>query len=153
MEDSNSEDISSLEKEWSNILANRRVKDEMELPTAFGRTLLMTRHADQMAFFTFSELCQKHVDGIALGAPDFVALSENYSTIFLSEMTQLRRREEARRLVVLIDTLYDHQVRLFCGSECKPSEIFQVVMKHEDCKLEEKLAYARATSRLKQMTS
>ena len=143
----------AFEEPWRQALGGRPEPPPTSLTTAFGRSLEVVRHAGESARFSFDELCRRHPDGTSLGAPDFVALSEAYSTVFVSGLRPLRphEREEARRLVLLVDTLYEGQVRLYCSASCRPGDIFEAVRRHDECKLEEKLGYARAASRLRQM--
>jgi len=147
-------DSSSLEARWLETLAGQK-EEHVSLITAFGRTLEVERRAGDAARFSFDTLCQRHGDGESLGAPDFVALSEAYRTVFVSDLRPLQpsEREEARRLVLLVDTLYEAQVQLYCSASCDPGFIFKAVSQNDECKLEEKLGYARAVSRLKQMTA
>lgn len=48
----------------------------------------------------------------ALGASDYLQLSQAFHTIFIRDIPQLslKKKSEARRFIMLIDTLYDHRV-------------------------------------------
>lgn len=90
------------------------------------------------AFFTFDQVCGQQglaqgVDqGGALGPADMVALAAAYPLVFIQNVPVLQwsQRNEARRLVTLIDTLYDMRCRLECSAAGKPSQIFGGLLDH-----------------------
>jgi cell division protein ZapE len=63
---------------------------------------------------------------VALGPNDYVALAERFHTVFLEDVPRLtaNRREEARRLVILIDTLYEARARLIVLAEAEPAQLY-----------------------------
>lgn len=86
-----------------------------------GRTLTLEKTADGVAWCHFDALCRA-----ALGAEDYAALACEFHTLFLEGIPELARedRNEAKRFVTLIDTLYDHKVALFCSAETPPERIY-----------------------------
>lgn len=62
----------------------------------YGQILSTTSCA---AWVGFLELCARGADGSALGAPDFLALTNQFPVVFLHSVPQLRpsQRDEARR--------------------------------------------------------
>ena len=82
-----------------------------------GRKLHVPQAAHGCARFTFAELCEK-----PLGPPDYLALAQNFRILFLEHIPALNpdRRNEAKRFVLLIDTLYDGKVRLVATSAQAP---------------------------------
>ena len=70
----------------------------------------------QGARFSFHDLCEK-----PLGARDYLAIAGRYDTIFIDHIPVLAdgRRNEAKRLILLIDTLYDHGMRLVASAEAR----------------------------------
>ena len=68
--------------------------------------------------FRFADLCEK-----PLGARDYLAIAGRYDTIFIDRIPVLPdgRRNEAKRLILLIDTLYDHHIRLVVSAEAPPA--------------------------------
>jgi cell division protein ZapE len=110
--------------------------------TVNGRSLEIPEAARDCARFTFPQLCQA-----PLGAADFLAIANSYRTLFLEHIPQLKhdRRNEIRRLVLFVDTLYDAQRRLVATSEAVPREVFTGArLPHET---------ARTVSRLEEMQS
>ena len=95
----------------------RRLTDtEAGLPVeidVLGRHLHVPEAAHGCARFSFADLCEK-----PLGPPDYLALARHFRTVFLSGIPKLgpERRNEAKRFVLLIDTLYDARVRFVASS-------------------------------------
>jgi cell division protein ZapE len=104
-----------------------------------GRSLKVTRAAHGVARFSFAELCEA-----PLGPADYLALARHFDTIFIENIPLLGRgREDAkRRMIGLIDTLYDSQVRVVI-SAAAPADLLAPGV--ED--------FARTASRLQEMQS
>ena len=107
-----------------------------------GRKLHVPQAAGRAARFTFAELCEQ-----PLGPPDYLALAANFRLLFLEHIPALGpdRRNEARRFVLLVDTLYDARVRLVATSAQAPEGIYP----DGDHAFE----FGRTVSRLKEMQS
>lgn len=86
-----------------------------------GRQVVVPAAAGDTARFSFADLCEK-----PLGARDFLAIAGRFSTIFIDRVPVLGegRRNEAKRFILLIDTLYDHHTRLVVSAEAAPSELY-----------------------------
>ena len=75
--------------------------------TCWAASCTCPQAAHGCARFSFAELCEK-----PLGPPDYLALAQHFRTVFLSSTSRRSnpdRRNEAKRFVLLIDTLYDAQ--------------------------------------------
>jgi cell division protein ZapE len=85
------------------------------------RHLPVQRAARGVAAFSFGELCAR-----ALGAADYLALSEHYHTIILSGVPLLTpdRRNEARRFMTLVDALYERRMVLVVTAEAAPDRLY-----------------------------
>ncbi|KAJ8355666.1 hypothetical protein SKAU_G00184600 [Synaphobranchus kaupii] len=61
-----------------------------------------------------------------LGAGDYLELAGQFDTIFIRNVPQLRAKDanQARRLINLIDTLYDNKVRVVILAQAPPDRIF-----------------------------
>ena len=107
-----------------------------------GRKLHVPEAAHGCARFTFADLCEK-----PLGPPDYLALAENFQVLFLEGIPALNpdRRNEAKRFVLLIDTLYDGKVRLVATSAQAPEAIYPAG--------DHAFEFGRTVSRLKEMQS
>ncbi|MET3522702.1 cell division protein ZapE [Mesorhizobium abyssinicae] len=89
--------------------------------TVKGRQVLVPRAAGDAARFSFADLCEK-----PLGARDFLAIAGRFSTIFIDHVPVLGegRRNEAKRFILLIDTLYDHHIRLVVSADAPPTGLY-----------------------------
>ncbi len=85
-----------------------------------GRQLAVSEAHLGVAWFTFDELCRR-----PLGAADYLAIAHTYHTVILQGIPVLGRehRNEARRLVTLIDSLYDNRVQLILSADAEPGQI------------------------------
>ncbi len=70
--------------------------------------------------FTFASLCE-----VPLGASDYLAIAHRFDTVFLDGIPRMapEKRNETKRFIILIDTLYDNQVRLFASAEAMPEDL------------------------------
>ncbi|KAF9968775.1 hypothetical protein BGZ70_007661 [Mortierella alpina] len=88
-----------------------------------GRELILPHSAGDIAMCSFDELCAK-----SLSAPDYLNLAESIKTLILTDIPKLKpttlHRNETRRLITLIDALYECQVKLICSADGPISEIF-----------------------------
>lgn len=83
-----------------------------------GRQLAVPRQARGVARFTFDELC-----GAALGPADYLALARSFHTVMIDGIPILSpaNRNEAKRFVTLVDTLYEAKAKLL-ATAAAPSE-------------------------------
>jgi cell division protein ZapE len=107
-----------------------------------GRKLAVPQAARGVARFDFKDLCAQ-----PLAAADFLAVAEEFHTILLSHIPLLSpdNRNEARRFVLLIDTLYDEGVKLVCSAAAPPEALYP--------KGDGADAFRRTASRLAEMQS
>jgi len=86
-----------------------------------GRKVAVPEAAGGVARFSFSDLCSK-----PLGALDYLHIAHAFHTVMIEDIPRLvpARRNEARRLVNLIDTLYDNHVGLIASAEAEPDELY-----------------------------
>ncbi|RMF11289.1 MAG: AFG1 family ATPase [Alphaproteobacteria bacterium] len=107
-----------------------------------GRKVEVPEAAMGVAWFDFADLCAR-----PLGASDFLAIAHSYHTLFIENIPVLSpaRRNEARRFINLIDTLYDSGVRLVASAQAEPDELYR---EGDGAKL-----FERTASRLVEMRS
>ena len=86
-----------------------------------GRKLEVPRAAYGVAWFTYPDLCQK-----PLGAADYLKIAETFGTVILDGVPRLsaNRRDEARRLMTLIDELYEHKTKFIVAAEAPPDQLY-----------------------------
>jgi len=89
--------------------------------TVKGRKVAVPERCQDIARFSFADLCEA-----ALGAGDYLEIARNFHTVFLDAVPVLRpeQRNEARRFVLLIDTLYDHKVKLIVSADAEPDDLY-----------------------------
>lgn len=131
-----------MDEAWAAATAGRAVhEDRIALK---GREIVVPRAAGAAARFDFAQLC-----GAALAARDYLALVARYDTLFLDHVPVMGqdRRNEAKRFILLIDTLYDSRVRLVASAESAPEALYTGTVGAE------KFEFARTASRLTEMQS
>ncbi|HXF54696.1 MAG TPA: cell division protein ZapE [Hyphomicrobiaceae bacterium] len=103
-------------------LTGQKTGTGLELPV-HGRKLLVPEAAMGVALFRFSDLCEK-----PLGAADFLRIAYTFHTVLIEGVPRLTpaRRNEARRFVNLVDTLYDNRVCLIVSADAEPHELYPV---------------------------
>jgi cell division protein ZapE len=109
-----------------------------------GRTLEIPEADDGVARFSYADLCQK-----PLGSADFLAIARRFHTVFVDAIPVLdpERRDEVKRFINLIDTLYDERVKLVASAAGEPADLFAGSEGFEA------LEFARTASRLIEMRS
>jgi cell division protein ZapE len=87
-----------------------------------GRTLTIPEAADGVARFSFDDLCRR-----PLGSSDFLAIAQRFHTVLIDHIRVMSRdqRNEAKRFINLIDTLYDQRVKLIASAEAEPDKLFR----------------------------
>ncbi len=110
--------------------------------TVMGRALRVPLAAGKVARFDFEALC-----GTALGAGDYLAIAARFHTVVLDGIPRLSpdNFDRARRFIVLVDTLYDHRVKLYASAEAMPDQLY---MRGENAAM-----FERTASRLEEMRS
>ena len=85
------------------------------------RTLHVPLAAGGVARFEFADLCNR-----ALGAADYLALTERFHTLFVDHVPMLTpdRRNEARRFMTLVDALYERRMMLFLSAEAPAERLY-----------------------------
>ena len=86
-----------------------------------GREVKLVRTVGGMARATFDELC-----GRPLGPQDYLAIARRFHSLFLADVPLLSpaNHHEARRLVTLVDALYEAKTRLVVLAEAAPEALY-----------------------------
>ncbi|NMG38007.1 cell division protein ZapE [Chelativorans sp. ZYF759] len=109
-----------------------------------GRQVRIPQANGKAARFTFDDLCAQ-----PLAARDYLAIAEAFDTVFIDDIPVLRpdQRNEAKRLILLIDTLYDKHIRLFASAAAEPAGLYPEGTGRE------RFEFERTASRLAEMRS
>jgi cell division protein ZapE len=113
-----------------------------ELDVGGGRTLHVPKSLKGVAVFSFKRLC-----GEARGAADYLAIAHRFHTVIIVGIPVMTRamRNEASRFATLIDSLYEHRVKLLAAADAEPAGLYP----EGDGSFE----FARTVSRLEEMRS
>ncbi|PZN97844.1 MAG: cell division protein ZapE [Hyphomicrobiales bacterium] len=109
-----------------------------------GHDLVVPQAAGGVARASFADLCSQ-----AYGASDYIALAQRFHTLVLDDIPVLadERRNETKRFIILIDTLYEHHVKLVASAEAEPHELYKAKSGREA------FEFDRTVSRLIEMRS
>ncbi|BBE73615.1 cell division protein ZapE [Oharaeibacter diazotrophicus] len=109
-----------------------------------GRTVTVPESSGPYARFAFADLCGK-----PLGAADYRAVAAAFDTVFVERVPVLdhARRNEAKRFITLVDTLYDEGIKLVASAAAEPTALY--VATHGT----EAFEFDRTASRLIEMRS
>ena len=87
-----------------------------------GRVLHVPRATMGIARFSFHDLCER-----PLAAADYLKLAHEFHTLLLARIPVMDfdRRNEAKRFIILIDTLYDNAVKLIASAAAAPDALYR----------------------------
>ncbi|KIW05331.1 uncharacterized protein PV09_03850 [Verruconis gallopava] len=87
----------------------------------YGRSVLIPRSLNQIAYLTFDELC-----GATLGPADYTTLASNFHTVIITHVPILTSslKNEARRFITLLDALYEAKCKLLIAAQADPDNLF-----------------------------
>jgi cell division protein ZapE len=125
---------------WRDMLgADAEVGVTLEV---LGRTQHWPRAVGGLLRAHFASLCVQ-----ALGPADYIAIADRFHTVFIEAIPRLTpdKRDQARRLATLIDTLYEAHARLVVLAEGEPETIYPAG--------DQAFEFERTASRLREMRS
>ncbi|HSZ75424.1 MAG TPA: cell division protein ZapE [Rhizomicrobium sp.] len=128
----------TMDEDWQALTENAE-SETVDLHV-LGRTIVVPRAANGVARFEFADLCAK-----PLAAADYLAIAHAFHTVMIDHVPVMRNRDEARRFVLLIDTLYDEGVKFVCSAEAAPDALYATGDGAD--------AFRRTASRLAEMQS
>ena len=109
-----------------------------------GHIVRVPKVAMGVARFSFDDLCAQ-----PLAAADYLKIAHEFHTVILDHIPIMdhARRNEAKRFIILIDTLYDHAVKLLASAQAQPDELYTATEGYEANE------FKRTASRLIEMRS
>src|SRR5204862_5578546 len=89
--------------------------------TVKGRRLRVPRAAMGVARFFFHDLCEQ-----PLAATDYLRIAHEFHTLIIDRIPRMGfdERNAAKRFIILIDTLYDHAVKLIASAAADPGGLY-----------------------------
>ena len=80
------------------------------------------RAAMGVARFSFHDLCEQ-----PLAAADYLRIAHEFHTLIIDRIPVMdfEQRNEAKRFIILIDTLYDHAVKLVASAAAEPDALYR----------------------------
>jgi cell division protein ZapE len=132
----------ALDAAWRRLTAGSP-GEERSLPL-LGRTLHVPWAALGVARFSFAQLCEQPLAGA-----DYLKIAHEFHTVLVDRVPVMdyASRNEARRFIILVDTLYDNAVKLVASAAAEPFALYQASEGSEACE------FRRAASRLIEMRS
>lgn len=87
----------------------------------YGRQVPVSKHFEGVTYWDFQTLC-----GGTFGPADYITLASTFHTLVLDEVPilHLSQKNEARRLITLLDALYEARCKLVIRAEASPDELF-----------------------------
>jgi cell division protein ZapE len=109
-----------------------------------GRSVHVPRAFMGVARFNFHDLCEQ-----PLAAADYLRIAHEYHTVILDQVPAMTfdNRNAAKRFIILIDTLYDMNVKLIASAAAEPDALYKADQGYEA------LEFNRTASRLIEMRS
>jgi cell division protein ZapE len=107
----------ALDETWRRLAGNHAgVRHELMVK---GHAVRVPRAAMGVARFSFDDLCAQ-----PLAAADYLKIAHEFHTIVLDHIPVMdyADRNEAKRFIILIDTLYDHAVKLLASAQAQPDD-------------------------------
>jgi cell division protein ZapE len=86
-----------------------------------GRSLRVPEAAMGVARFSFRQLCEQ-----PLGAADYLRIAQEFHTLVIDHIPVMSyaERNAAKRLIILIDTLYDNAVKVVASAATEPDGLY-----------------------------
>jgi peroxisome-assembly ATPase len=87
----------------------------------YGRTIPVERHLEGVTYWTFQDLC-----GATFDSADYITLTSAFHIIIMDEVPilTLLQKNEARRLITMLDALYEARCKLLIRADTDPGDLF-----------------------------
>jgi len=109
----------ALDDAWRRLTGGQRgVAQELPLK---GRSVHVPRAARGVARFPFHDLCEQ-----PLAAAEYLRIAHEYHTLLIDHIPVMDfdRRNAAKRFIILVDTLYDMNVKLIASAAAEPDALY-----------------------------
>ena len=132
----------TLNTVWKRLSEGKQpVSGELQIK---GRMLRPKAAAGRAAWFTFDQLCRE-----PRGASDYLEIAAHFDTVIVEAVPMMdgTRRNEAKRFILLVDTLYDNGIRTVFSAQANPHALYHATSGTEA------FEFQRTASRLIEMQS
>jgi cell division protein ZapE len=131
----------ALDDAWRRLAGDAGAPHELVVK---GHVVRVPKAAMGVARFSFDDLCAQ-----PLAASDYLRIAHEFHTIILDHIPAMGyvQRNEAKRFIMLIDTLYDHAVKLLASAQAQPDALYLATDGYEASE------FKRTASRLIEMRS
>ena len=104
-----------------NYSSRQEIPWESTTLQVYGRKLNVSRSFSGVTKWTFEKLC-----GANLGPADYITLASTFHTLILTDVPilTLLHKNEARRLITLLDGLYEARCKLLISAAAGPDDLF-----------------------------
>ena len=132
----------ALDNAWQRLTG--MLSGEPHEIAAKGRVIRVPEAAKGVARFSFRQLCEQ-----PLGASDYLRIAHEFHTLILEGIPVMDypQRNEAKRFIALIDTLYDNAVKVIASAQAEPQALYLATEGYEANE------FKRTASRLIEMRS
>jgi cell division protein ZapE len=132
----------ALDATWQRLTGGHNGSAQ-DLPL-HSRSVHVPRAFMGVARFNFHDLCEQ-----PLAAADYLRIAHEYHTLILDHVSTMTfdNRNAAKRFIILIDTLYDMNVKLIASAAAEPDALYKADQGYEA------LEFNRTASRLIEMRS
>ena len=112
--------VTGLQRNFDHIASEPAEQDV--LLEIDGREIRTLRHATGIVWFDFAEIC-----GGPRSQNDYIELALCFNTVVVSDIPALSAEcdDQARRIINLIDILYDRNVKFMGSGCCPPQELYR----------------------------
>src|SRR5947209_6340766 len=95
---------------------------------AKSRVIRVPEAAKGVARFSFGQLCEQ-----PLGASDYLRIAREFHTLIIEGIPVMDypQRNEAKRFIALIDTLYDNGVKVVASAQAEPQSLYLAIEGYE----------------------
>ncbi|KAF5113911.1 hypothetical protein DV495_003165 [Geotrichum candidum] len=109
-------------------------KERSDTVTVYGRKVHVPWQYNGVAYFDFKDIC-----GEPLASADYISLASRYHTFIVDNVPALKitQKNEARRLITLLDALYESKCNLVFRSDAAPEDLFFADVRDQIRQLEE----------------
>ncbi|KAI0134457.1 AFG1-like ATPase-domain-containing protein [Xylariales sp. AK1849] len=116
----------SDQEAWNDALATLTSYPQQPIPwesstlTIYGRTVTIPQQHNGIAYWSFADLV------LAYGPADYITMASTFHTFIIDRIPTLTvlKKNEARRLITLLDALYEARCKLVVRAEVGPDDLF-----------------------------